>query len=620
VLDLKFGQPRPPTRRCLIRVLLWTAFINGLLASLISSLVITQSQLAGSNILALVYLVLQQVGHFQFFSFLLSIPLVFITLLLPHKRFIQTLAVIAFSIFITMVFIDYAVFKLYRFHLNGMVWNMLTGGALEEIFVFDRSNILTASGFIAAVLLLQITLQFFLGRRSDDNKKHYGWRVLLWVLLIQFSGQSLYAWADAWYRTDIMGMLRFVPLAQPITIKSFLHKKGWAPDINQRPQIKANASGHFQYPLNPLQCKAPTNKPNILFIISDGLRFDMLNPEVMPNWSRLAQQSQQFSHHISTGNATRFGIFGLFSGLYGNYWLDALNSESSSILIDELKQQNYRFGFFSNARLSSPEFDKTIFSSIRSLIPTKTPGKTVIEREYEINRQAIDFFKRANNQPFFSLIFYDAPHAYVSPEQDNIFQPALKELNYLRLNNATDPTPFLNRYKNAVHFDDRLSGDIFAELNKQGLMENTIIIMTGDHGQEANETRTNSWGHNSNFSRYQVQVPMVIYWPGMKPKTWTQLSSHADVVPTLLQSVFSCENPISDYSNGQSLFDSRQRDFVLVKNWSNQAMVNTREVRVYPKIGPVQSHDFSDYKTLEQDYFSAQDANRLIESISRFYR
>ena len=620
MLDLKFGKARPPTRKCLMRVLLWTAFFNGLLASLISVPVIVQSQLADSSPLALGYLLLQQIGHFQFLAFLLCLPMLLITLLLPHKRFIQTLTVIAFSLFIAVLFIDYAVFKLYRFHLNGMVWNMLTGGALEEIFVFDRANILTASGFVAAILLLQIVLQFFLGRRPQENKKRFGWRLFFAVLLIQLGGQSLYAWADAWYRTDIMGMVRFAPLAQPITIKSFLRKQGWAPDISHRPQIKAKTAGHFKYPLNPLQCQSPTRKPNILFIISDGLRFDMLNPEVMPNWYRLAQQSQQFERHISTGNATRFGVFGLFSGLYGNYWFDALNSESSSVLIDELKREDYRFGLFANARLTSPEFDKTIFSSIRSQIPARTPGKTVIEREYEINRQALEFIRQPDDRPFFGLIFYDAPHAYVSPERDQIFQPALKELNYLKLNNSADPVPFLNRYKNAVHFDDRLSGEIFDELARQGLMENTIIIMTGDHGQEANETRTNSWGHNSNFSRYQVQVPMVIYWPDMTPQSWTHLTSHADVTPTLLQSIFSCGNPARDYSNGQSLFDTQARDFVLVKNWSNQAMVNTQEVRVYPKIGPLQSHAFSDYKKLQQDHFSPQDASQLIESISRFYR
>jgi len=71
-----------------------------------------------------------------------------------------------------------------------------------------------------------------------------------------------------------------------------------------------------------------------------------------------------------------------------------------------------------------------------------------------------------------------------------------------------------------------------------------------------------------------------------------------------LKSVFSCTNPLTDYSNGQSLFDDQARDFVLVKNWSNQALVNGEQVRVYPKIGPVVHHDFKTYQTLETDTLS----------------
>ncbi len=607
------------TRKELIFTLLWTAFVNGMIASLISIQGITSTSLP-TAFLPAIYLALQQIGHFQFFAFIVSLPLIFLTVISPNRKLVIGLSVLFFSAFTVLVFVDYAVFKLYRFHLNGMVWNMITGGALQEIFVLDQANITTASLFIAGILLLQIILQFWLSRRLRRPHRISGWTVLFIVLLIQVGGQSLHAWADAWYKTDIMSQVRFIPLAQPITIKRFLRSKGWAPEISNRADIRVQASGHFKYPLQPLQCQSPDNKPNILFIISDGLRFDMLNPEVMPNWFALAQKSQQFENHISSGNATRFGIFGLFSGLYGDYWFDALNTQSSSVLIDELKQQGYTFGLFANARLTSPEFDRTVFSSIRELIPEKTRGKDVISRELEITRQAKDFFQQNNSRPFFSLVFFDAPHAYVSPEKDNIFQPALKELNYLKLNNDSDPAPFLNRYRNAVHFNDRLTGELLQSLQQQGLMENTIIILTGDHGQEANETRTNSWGHNSNFSRYQVQTPLLVYWPGMPAKSYSQLTSHVDLVPTLLKSVFSCSNTVSDYSNGQSLFDTGERDFVLVKNWNSQAIVNKQQVQVFPKIGPSETYTFNDYQKLKQSEFALQNSTKLMQAISHFYQ
>ncbi len=606
-------------RRELFNSILWSVFFNGVVASVISVQGILTTALADSWF-TLLYLVLQQVGHFQLLSLLVGLPLLFLSLLLPVKKLITVFTVLFFSAFILLVFIDYEVFKLYRFHLNGMVWNMLTGGAMDEIFVFDISNIITFIFFIASIILLQLGMQYFIRRRTEKTNSVNGWYVFLVVFLLQFGGQAIYAWSDAWYRVEIMSQTRFIPFPQGMTIKRFLRDKGWAPDIPQELKLKASASGRFNYPVQALKCASPEQKPNILFIISDSLRYDMLQPEIMPVWSKLAADSQVFNFHLSTGNATRFGVYGLFSGLFAHYWFDSLNTQSSSVLIEELKNQQYEFGFFANARLTSPEFDKAIFSAVKDKIPEKTSGKNVLEREYEITRQAKTFFQKNTNNPFFGLVFFDAPHAYVNPPQDDKFKPALQSLNYLNIDNDSDPVPFLNRYKNAVHFTDRLTGELIQILEQQGLMDNTIIILTGDHGQEANETHTNSWGHNSNFSKYQIQVPLVIYWPGKTPKTYSQLTSHVDVVPTLLQEVFSCSNDVKEYSNGQSLFDQTERDFVLVNNWNNKAIVNKSSLKIYPDIGPAEYRTYENYQIQSKEKSNSIPTSKVIESISRFYK
>ncbi len=243
MLELNFGKPRPPTRGCMMRIVLWSAFFNGLIASLISLPTILQSQPATFGLLPQVYLLLQQLGHFQFFAFLFSLPILIITLLLPNKRLIQALTVLMFSGFILLVVIDYAVYDLYRFHLNGMVWNMLTGGALQEIFVFDRSNIFTLGAFILGIMLAQMALQLVLGRKPRRDKKRWGWRMVFIVLLIQLTGISLYAWADARHKTTILSMTRFIPLAQSSTIMNFLREHGWVSYIgNNSPEQPLSAT------------------------------------------------------------------------------------------------------------------------------------------------------------------------------------------------------------------------------------------------------------------------------------------------------------------------------------------------------------------------------------------
>ncbi|MFT5502510.1 MAG: membrane-anchored protein YejM (alkaline phosphatase superfamily) [Gammaproteobacteria bacterium] len=566
-----------------------------------------------------IYLILQQIGHFQFFSFVVAIPLLLLVLLIPSYRVFWVASLIIFSCFLLIVFGDYAVFKLYRFHLNGMVLNMLLGGAMGEILVLDAANLLTAFAIAGMILLAQTGILRGIRIRYRQKRKGTGWWIFSLVLLIQLSGQVVYGWSDAWYRTDVISQIQYVPFPQAITMKRFLRKQGWAPEIDiYKPSI-ATKSGRFNYPVAPLKCEASGEKPNLLFIVSDGLRFDMLNDEVMPVWSSLAKIGQRFERHISTGNATRFGIYGLFSGLYGDYWFDSLANSSSPVLVDKLVSEDYRFGFFANARLTSPEFDKALFSSVSDEIPQKTKGEDVIEREYEIVRQAKQFIEADSTDPFFGFLFFDAPHAYVYPPEDEKFLPVVESINYLKLDNQTDPQPFLNRYQNSIAFNDRLTGELLESLKQSGQMDNTIIILTGDHGQEANETRTNSWGHNSNFSRYQIQVPLVIVWPGKTSATYRHLTSHADIVPTLIEDLYECTNDLTDYSNGENLFKPSHRKFVMTRNWNNQAVVGYDVVQTFPKVGVAETRSYLSYEKKDSDYKSGFPLTEVIEHLNRFY-
>ena len=610
-----FEKPAP--RRRLFRLLLWFGFFNGLLASLISLPVILEQGLPEQPLVR-VYLLLQQLGHFQFLALIPVLGLLLLAALLPFRRLILPLAVALFSALLVLEITDYAVFRLYRFHLNGMVWNLLTGGAMEEIFVFDRANLLSAAALLLGILLVESGLMIWLSRGGPARIR--GWKVFLLVLLIQIGGQGLHAWADATWKPQILSQVRLVPLPLALTAKSSFRRLGFAVEDSQAQTLRSSRSGRFNYPLQPMQCQPSSRPMNLLFVLVDGLRFDMLDPEVMPNWSRLAERSQVFDNHVSSGNATRFGVFGLFSGLYGHYWFDALENRRGSVLIEELKKRGYDFGFFANARLSSPEFDKTVFAPVADRIPEKTAGDSVIDREYEILRRFQAFLQQPRKSPFFGLVFFDAPHAYVSPAEDQVFQPALQSINYLELNNDSDPLPFLNRYRNAVHFDDRLTGALLKTLEEGGWMENTVIVLTGDHGQEANETRTNSWGHNSNFSRWQVQTPMLVYWPGKPPRRYRKATSHVDVVPTLMRDLLGCSNPPGDYSNGLPLFDDQAHDFRLEKNWTDQGILFDQRLRLFPGFGGSEMHDFHDWKKLpEQPGDGRYDAAAMRE-ISRFYR
>jgi len=80
------------------------------------------------------------------------------------------------------------------------------------------------------------------------------------------------------------------------------------------------------YPSAPLSCSPSVSSDNLLLVLLDTRRHDMLTPEVMPNLYRYANQPGWFRvrEHISGGNSTKAGVFCLFYGLpvtYGDAFL-----------------------------------------------------------------------------------------------------------------------------------------------------------------------------------------------------------------------------------------------------------------------------------------------------------
>ncbi len=128
-----------------------------------------------------------------------------------------------------------------------------------------------------------------------------------------------------------------------------------------------------------------------------------------------------------------------------------------------------------------------------------------------------------------------------------------------------------NRTVNAAHHLDIQLERIFKALEESGALDNTILILTGDHGEEFYEK--GRLGHNSAFTKEQLHVPMVLIAPGIKPNVYEGFSHHTDIVPTLAP-FLGVENAAVDYSVGGNLLDSaHRRDFFVSCGWDMAAIV-----------------------------------------------
>lgn len=400
-----------------------------------------------------------------------------------------------------------------------------------------------------------------------------------------------------------------MPFYQPLTMRRVLEQQFGL----QRPQrmevASAELKGQLRYPQAPLRIEPPAKPLNIVWLVAESWRADSLNPEVMPQTHAFAQRAQHFVSHYSGGNGTRIGMFSQFYSLPANLWFPVLDARVGSPLIDVLQQQNYQINLFTSARFSYPEFDKSLFVNV--------PPEQMVEDDqghtWERDRRNVDRLltfvdQRDTSKPFMTFLFFESPHAnYDFPEESVIKPDYLPDFSYASMDLQRDIGGIYNRYLNSVHHLDSQLARITEHLEKNGLLDNTLVVITGDHGEEFMEQ--GRWGHNSTFVDEQVRVPLVLWVPGRAAQQESLRTSHSDLLPTLLP-LLGVKNPKQDYSIGRSLFDAEPGRLLLAGDWDRLAFLGDK----YKVVVPFTSGSFTALQTSKADDNLLPDSSQVLQN------
>ncbi|OBU64312.1 DUF3413 domain-containing protein [Stenotrophomonas maltophilia] len=603
------------------RLAWWSLFVAGnavLAAAIALGNVPLRDNPGGSAGLA--YLAIALPGHLLAFGALAGLLPLLLGLWPRTARTLSISAVLLQGLWLCLLLVDAKVFTLYRFHLNAMVVNMVFGGALQDQVALSWKTWLQVALLVAAVFAAEGLLAWACWKLLPAVPRRR--RVLqAWaaVALLMAGGQVATAYYDARGDRDVIAQWNYLPWAQPITAKSFMRRLGVV--SQQQAGLPDPRHAQLQYPLHPLRCQNP-HRPNVLMVVLESLRQDVLTPQLMPNTSALAQDARVFDQHFSTGNATRYGLFGLLYGLPGGYWPSMLDEQRGSQLFQVLGQQGYDLHLYGSAPLYSPEFDRTAFADVRdqlhqgpSALKSDGRDRAIISALQQDIRAS-----QAAQRPWFGFVFLDSTHApYHMPDgYPPVATPMAADIDFLKFGPEHDPTPELNRYRTAVQYADSLIGSLLDDLRAQGLAEDTIVLVTGDHAEEFNDLKLNYWGHNGNFSDYQLQVPFVLHWPGRAAGRDARTSSHEDWVPTLMRHALGCENALSDYSTGQDLLAEPQGPRALVvESWSQRAIRHGDAIYVFDKFGNATALD-RHYLPLPQQAPDAAAVRTAWEALTRF--
>ncbi len=262
----------------------------------------------------------------------------------------------------TLLLIDSEVFTRFHLHLNPIVWELVINPDQNEM---ARDWQLM---FISVPVILLIEMLFatwsWQKLRSLTRRRHFARPLAAFFFVSFIASHLIYIWADANFYRPITMQRANLPLSYPMTARRFLEKHGLldAQEYQRRLVEQGNPEAvSVQYPLSNLHYRDMGTGQNVLLITVDGLNYSRFEKQ-MPELATFAEQNIDFTRHMSSGNTTDNGIFGLFYGISPGYMDGVLSTRTPAALITALNQQGYQLGLFSSDGFASPLYRQALLS------------------------------------------------------------------------------------------------------------------------------------------------------------------------------------------------------------------------------------------------------------------
>jgi arylsulfatase A-like enzyme len=351
------------------------------------------------------------------------------------------------------------------------------------------------------------------------------------------------------------------------------------------------------------------NKPNVLLLTIDTLRADMLGcygheSLISPNIDRLATSSLRFGQVISGGSWTQAAFPVIFTSSYASMYggcLGPLAPERPSP-IEWLAKNGYTTGGFSTSPLLSRLYEyHRGFQHFIDLNPDESDpflrkikgGERLLRQQFThyisqliransrpsrpyvcgevVTAKAANWLKNVES-PFFAWVHYMDIHwpyhfdGRLTHPRD--ISQAWRDLDHLhkvnwneKIVSPAQKARYMNLYKQAVQYVDLQVGKLISELEKLNRLENTIIVIVSDHGEEFLEH--GRWGHwENNLYDEILKVPLIIKFPGLSKGIAIQRQVRLlDLMPTLLDI---CDLPHTERIEGKSfasLWDPKKNPY-----------------------------------------------------------
>jgi arylsulfatase A-like enzyme len=302
-------------------------------------------------------------------------------------------------------------------------------------------------------------------------------------------------------------------------------------------------------------CRPTPPPPTVVLISIDTLRRDHLpfygyERETAPRWSELAQESVIFDGaiavHTNTGPSHASMLTGLYPPQHGILRNRYRLRRGVRTLAEELTEN----GFETAAFVSGQTMTDQLTGLGRGFALYDDDMGVVWEREARSTWQRARVWLKARDpeRPLFLFFHLFDPHSPYRPPVELAQRflpegtaeprfPSPVDIARVRRGHAEpgELDAYVAAYDGEIAHADSYMGRLLHLLRKLGLYENSVIIVTSDHGETLGE-RPYAFDHGARLYEEQIRVPLTIRLPGGE-HAGTRVGSiarHIDLAPTVL--------------------------------------------------------------------------------------
>lgn len=408
-------------------------------------------------------------------------------------------------------------------------------------------------------------------------------------------------------------------------------------------------------------------RPNILLVVLDAVRFDHLScygyeKKTTPNIDRLSTGGILFENAFSTSCWTPPSHASLFTGLYpsfhGVYTGDSVLDVPDPTLVEILQDAGYRtLGISSIPQLSVTKrfnrgFDEYVEAwklnqTPRTALKWKAKIRSFLHLDDPVTRYIYEqirrWIKERNpSMPFFIFANMNTAHSPYDPPTRYLSRHAtsptsfrmtkkLKDLaaregyRYMARQMEVTENEFRgleSLYDGEITYLDELLGHLFVFLQAEDLLEDTLILLLADHGE-------NFGDHGLMYHQFclydsLIRIPMIWHYPRAIPhgERTSTLASMVDVMPSILglaalppesysstQGACLFQGPQSSYSEG--------RDFVVAEYQAPPGVFNYFR-RMTPNFDySVYERGYKSIRTLRHKYIVSSNGHEELYDLAK---